>query len=171
MCNDNELYEWVVNVSGKFTLSSDLENGKYGYAYFISVEPKRDDIIIKVIDGDNYAYGEKYGSLYGVGCYTNLKEKTYKIEIYGAEDSKCKKELLKTIEYTVPMYNKLIKEDVCVKNPDSELCETFTNKTKDMTREELVKELEKENKTSPKSILKFLSYILYVLICHTGLMN
>ena len=145
-CNDESLNEWAVSVNPKFTLSSKLEGGIYGYAYFLSIEPYREDIKIKVIDGKYSAYGKQYGELYGVGCYTNLEEKTYTIEIYGSDNSKCKNELLKKVTYTVPRFNNMVKEAVCEENPDHELCAPFTNKTKDMTREEFLKSFETEKK-------------------------
>lgn len=164
-CNDENLNEWAVNVQPIYTLSSKIEDGIYGYAYFISVDPPREDIKIKVIDGKYTGDGKTYGEFYGVGCYTNLEEKVYQVEIYGNEKSNCKNELLKKTTLTVPGYNERVKEEVCEKNPDNELCAPFTDKTKNMTREEFLEEFkEEEEEKSSTSFVKIISYSLYVIV-------
>ena len=165
-CNDEELNEWAVSVNPVFKLSKEVEEGKYEYAYFLSISPYREDVKIKVIDGKDYSYGKMFGDFYAVGCYTNLEEKTYTIEIYGGDSSKCKNQLLKTITYTVPRLNRMLKERVCEENPNSEYCVPFTNLTKDMTLEEFEKAVKKDAKEEKSEYhsLNIFIYLLYIII-------
>ena len=121
---------------------------------FLSISNIRDDIVIKVIDknGDS-SYGEKFEllNLYGVGCYTNLEEETYRIEVYGGENSKCKNELLRSLTYTVKPYNDMIKTEECEKYPNHELCQSFTDKTQNMTRDDFNKQMQQYEKSIKNS--------------------
>ena len=191
-CNDSELNEWATKVKSKFVNSVDINAQELDYAYFLTIEPLRDDIKIKVTDkfgasayGQTYEYSydkiEKVDGedevkkvtekIYGVGCYNNLEEETYKIEVYGGDNSSCKNELLKTLTYTVPRYNRMAKREICETYPEHELCKTYTNKTKNMTEQEFNKvldEYDKEQKDKFKKDLtlieKLLIYALYVII-------
>ena len=158
-CNDEELLEWATNAQVSFTLSSDLKAEDLGFSYFLSIKPMRNDIVIKVTDGngdtvkgerffkeetvfeEDDSHNETVYDFYAVGCYTNLEEETYVMEVYGGENSKCKNELLKTLHYTVPRYNRMEKDGICEKHPDHELCQTFTNITKDMTEDDFNKKM------------------------------
>ena len=172
-CNDEELNEWATKVEAKFTEATKEASDEYGYAYFLSITPVRDDVIIKAYDEyGNSEYGktfEKMG-LYGVGCYTNLEEAKYKIEVYAGENSTCNGELLKTLTYTVPRLNRMIKNDICTKYPEHELCQTFTDKTKDMSEAEFKKEMDKyddsmrESSPLAKLIMKILGYGIFAIV-------
>ena len=189
LCYDEELNEWAVNVSVSFKEDerfipigeSSLEEEEF-FAYFLSITPMRDDIIIKVTDGSgNVAEGKSYNidldndgkkeDEYGVGCYTNLDDETYVIEVYGKEGSACPNELLKTLKYTVPQYNDFIKSEYCEEYPDHELCQTFTNKTENMTEDEFKDILEKydedikEKELTASKIFKIIiEYGIYILV-------
>ena len=188
-CNDEELNEWATSVEVTFTKSEKLNVNELGFAYFLSIKPLRDDVIIKVTDGngdtaegqrflkeeevyDNGDYHtEKVYDFYAVGCYTNLEEEEYVVKVYGGEKSKCKNELLKTIHYTVPRYNRMEKDAMCEKYPEHELCQTYTNKTKDMTEDAFNKEMKKYEKDGDNNVIKdsdllreLINYALYALI-------
>ena len=152
-CYDEELNEWATTVEVKFIENTSKNFGDAfkdnDYAYFLTITPMRDDIYIKAIDGDGIpAMGEKFASinLYAAGGYTNLEKETYKIEVYGAENSKCKNQLLRSLSYTIGPFNDMIKTEECEEHPDHELCQTFTDKTQNMTREEFNKEIKKYEK-------------------------
>ena len=172
-CNSEvieELREWATKAEVKFTeTSGDYKAYASQYAYFLSVTPAKDDIKVEVIDQyGNKAEATKYEdiNLYAVGCYTNLEEETYTVNVY----AKCSNELLKSMKYTVPRLNRMIKNDVCEKYPDHELCQTFTNATKNMTEEEFKEKMEKYDKsqTEESTVSKLLDIIkeygIYILI-------
>ena len=193
-CNDEELNEWVVNAKIEFVEQSTL-NKKYDkeedytseedeeetvdeieedYAYYLYLTPYRKDIKIKVKDGEGNTgvgtYFKKY-DFYGFGCYTNLEEEKYTIEIYGSDDSKCKNELLKTMTYTVPRFNRMSYFAICDDYPDQELCKTFTNETENMSESDFkkaMKDYDKEEKKKSGDIFNFgdniISYLLFAII-------
>ena len=182
-CNDEELNEWATKIETTFTISSEVNDGRFGYAYFLSVTPMREDIKIKVTDSEGgkaegqtftYITNEETGeskTLYAVGCYNNLEEETYVIEVYGNEKSKCKNQLLKKMNYTVPRFNRYIQRGICATYPDHELCKPYTNVTKNMSQEDFDKILEEyDEKVRPekKSILdgikNILKYLLYIIV-------
>ena len=154
-CNNEELNEWATKVEPTFTENTETGEEALPYAYFLSIAPYREDIKIVVYDkSGSHAEGKYYESikLYGVGAYTNLEEETYTIEVYGGEKSACPNQLLKTVKYTVPRLNRMLKNEKCVQNPDLEICKTFTNSTKDMTEEEFNKAIEKYAKGNNGSL-------------------
>lgn len=179
-CNDDALNEWATKTEVKFTLSSDINGGKLGYAYFFTIEPYRKDVKIKVIDGGKntaegqtftYTEDDKEKSFYGVGCYNNLEEETYTIEIYGNADSKCKNQLLKRTTYTVPRFNRMINKEMCAVYPEHELCQVYTNQTKDMDQASFDKIMDDYNSKMAKEelslkdhIFKILRYLIYVIV-------
>ena len=173
-CNDDELNEWATKINAKFTINEETEDA-YQYAYFLGIDDFRDDIKIEVIDGTgNKAKAETFerlNNLYAVGCYTNFEEETYTINVYGNEKSKCSNELLKSIKYTVPRLNRMRHDRLCETYPDHELCQAFTNKTENMTEDEVHKELEKYDKEitgneieSKSKIMEILTYLAYILV-------
>ena len=198
VCNDEELNEWATKVEVLFTETKDLKAEDIEFAYFLGVTDYREDITIKVKDVDGqiqegkmHKYvikepneviddkGEKgylgvkeiEKEIYGVGCYNNLEEELYVVEIYGNSKSKCNKELLKTIDYKVPRYNRMIKYAYCEDYPEHELCKSYTNKTKNMSEQEfkkILKEYDKEQKDKLKEQLtlieKILIYALYIIV-------
>ena len=102
--------------------------------------------------------------VYGVGCFTNIDEETYIINIY--VKGTCNEELLKTMKYTVPRFNEYSYKEVCDGN-DSEYCKTFTNSTKDMTYDEFKEVIDKEQKEKdrPEGFMGLLKeYGLFILI-------
>ena len=133
-----ELREWATKAEVLRTETTGVYADKY--AYFLSVTPARDDIIVEVTTSHgNSATAKKFEdiNLYAVGCPTNQEEETYTIKIY----SKCSNELLKTLKHTVPRLNRMIKNEICDKYPDHELCQTFTNETKNMTEKEFIEKM------------------------------
>lgn len=171
-CDDEDLNEWATKVDVSFTENDSTDSNIAKYAYFLSITPYREDVRIVVIDGKgNKAKGEKYEeiNLYGVGAFTNLEEEKYTIEVYGNEGSKCENELLKTLSYTVPRFNRKVKDARCAKHPELEICKTFTNSTKDMTEEQFNKEIDKyieeNNPTTFKDILMAIfGYGLFIIV-------
>ena len=169
-CDSNEieeLREWATKAEVKFTLSP--ENYSNKYAYFLSVTPEKEGVIVEVEDAyGNKAKAKKFEdiNLYGVGCYTNLEETTYTVRVY----SECSNELLKTMKHTVPRLNRMIKNEVCAKYPDHELCQTFTNKTKDMTEQQFLKKMNEYDQSQQKTsfgtkILQIIrEYGIFILI-------
>lgn len=173
-CNNEELNEWATTVEAKFIEITELNLNSSDYAYLLSITPLRDDITIKVKDGSgNVAEGKMLkpssdeDEILAVGCYTNLEEETYTIYVYGGAKSACPKQLLKTIKYTVPRFNRYIKDQRC-EDSDSELCKTFTNSTKDMSQDDFDKAMkggENSNSTSTSKIWEtILDYGLYIII-------
>ena len=173
-CMDEELNEWATTIEPKFVMNSEKTAQEYMYAYFLTINPIRDDIIIKVTDDNGQTVeGENFEllDLYGVGCYTNIKEETYTIKVYGGQNSSCKNELLRTMTYTAKPYNDMIKTSQCEKYPEHELCQVFTDKTQNMTRDEFnsamkeyEKEVESKNFTFKKLLNLLKEYIVYILM-------
>ena len=185
-CKDEDLIEWATKANVEFIENMPELEDNLEYAYFFTITPLRKDVKMEVIDVDggkaegkffeyNITLREEYKDkekFYGVGCYTSedLEEEKYTINIYGNENSNCKNELLKTITYTVPRYNRYKKTAICEKYPDHELCQTYTNKTKDMSESEFKKELEKYDKkesnddVTSKLFNIDITYIYYVII-------
>ncbi len=170
-CNDEELNEWATKVEVVFTENTLTSSNIAKYAYFLSITPYREDVKIIVIDEKgNKAEGEKFEEvdLYGVGAFTNLEEETYKVNVYGAKGSKCDGVLLKKLTYTVPRFNRRVKDARCENNSDLEICKTFTNSTKDMTDQEFSKEINKyvkDNDTGMNSLVTtILSYVLFIVV-------
>lgn len=165
-----ELREWATKAQVLFTLTEgDYIEYADRYAYFLSVTPSREDVVVEVSD----PFGNKANAklfedinLYGVGCFTNQDEWTYTVKVY----AKCSNELLKTMSYTVPRLNRMIKSELCEKYPDHELCQTFTNKTENMTEQEFLDTMKKydEDNTSKSFFTKFLNIIreygIYILV-------
>ena len=175
-CNNEELNEWATKVETKFIEIKDVGLDSSEYAYLLTVTPMRDDIRIKVTDVNGATAEAKMlkpsyneDSILAVGCYTNLEEETYTIQVYGAKGSACSGELLKTLTYTVPRLNRYFKDKRC-KDSDLEICKTFTNSTEKMTQEEFDKKLTNEENNNNNSgilgkVLKaIVSYGLYVII-------
>ena len=67
-CFDDDLNEWATKISPKF-----VENdSEYFFAYFLTIDPYRDDVIIKVTDKDGKsAFGKKYEAMNS----TNAKQR------------------------------------------------------------------------------------------------
>ncbi len=175
-CNNEELNEWATKVEPNFIEIKELNLDSSEYAYLLSITPLRDDITLKAYDGEgNSADGKmlqpssKEKSIMAVGCYTNLDEETYRIEVYGGPKSACPNQLLKTLEYTVPQFNRFIKDRRC-ENSDEEVCKTFTNSTRDMTQEQFDEIMGTAGNNSNggfsfKSILNgIIEYGLYIII-------
>ncbi len=191
-CNDEDLNSWATKVEAKFVDGVEINAHELGYAYYLTITNPRDDIKVKVIDVHGAsAYAQLYeysydktvkkdgvdtvevtkDSIWGVGCYNNLEEETYKIEVYGGDNSVCKNELLKTLTYTVPRYNRLFKSQLCEKYPDHELCAPYTDKTKNMSEADFNKKMQEYddevsgNVEKERSlIIKILIYSLYMII-------
>lgn len=171
-CDNEELNEWATKIEPVFRENTVLYSNISKYAYFLTISPYREDARIVVIDGNgNKAEGEYFEEidLYAVGAFTNLEEETYTFEVYGAKGGKCEKDLLKKLSYTVPRFNRRVKDSRCENNSELEICKTFTNSTKDMTEEQFNKEIEqyiKENKTfTIKDIINsIISYGLFIVV-------
>ena len=190
-CNNEELNSWATKVEAKFVDGVEINAHELGYAYYLTITNPREDIKVKVTDvygASAYAQLYEYtynktvkkdgddtvevvkDSIWGVGCYNNLEEETYKIEVYGGDNSACKNELLKTLTYTVPRYNRMLKTEMCEKYPDHELCLAHTNKTKDMSEQEFNEIMEKYDDSHTKEetdmplALKIFIYSLYVIV-------
>ncbi|MBR4178603.1 MAG: hypothetical protein IKR57_04570 [Bacilli bacterium] len=175
-CNNEELNEWATTIKGEYVLNEKSDSLAFPFAYFITINPLRDDVKIKVTDASGVsAFAEKYEgketNVYGVGCYTNLEKETYKIQVYGNKNSACPNELLRTLEVTVPRYNEMSKAVACKDNKDYELCKTFTDSTENMTEKEFkdkVDEYTRKDVKTDSTLYKILSvmkeYLIYIII-------
>ena len=170
-CKSEELNEWATTAEVEFHEIKTLGLNSSKYAYVLSVAPERKDIRLVAYDGKKQKATSKSLSIsqeeavIGIGCYTNLEEETYTIEVYGATGGECENDLLKTMTYTVPRFNRYIKDRRC-ENNDSELCQTFTNLTENMTEAEFDKALKQEiNDTAGNDTFKtILKYSLFVVV-------
>lgn len=175
-CNDEDLNEWATTINGEYVLNEKGDSLAFPFAYFITINPIRDDINIKVTDASGVsAFAKKYEgketNVFGVGCYTNLEKETYKIQVYGGKNSACPNELLRTINVTVPRYNEMSKAQACKDNKDYELCKTFTDSTENMSEQEFSEKLDEytnNGSTNASLLLKILSivkeYLIYIII-------
>ena len=173
-CNNEELNEWATKVEPRFIEITEVGLDSSEYAYLLTITPMRDDVLIKVTDVNGASAeakllkpSQKEDSIMAVGCYTNLEEETYTIEVFGAKGGVCSGQLLKTMKYTVPRFNRYIKDKRC-KDSDLEICKTFTNSTKDMTQDVFEKTLKEDTPTNDSFLTKvlnaILTYGLYVII-------
>lgn len=182
ICDNEDLNEWATTVEVKMVhtigdvkyevtkADGTKEEVTKEFAYILTINNPRDDILLKFKDeAGNTADGVVYTladgtKVYGAGCFTNLEEEKYIVNVYGKDT--CNNELLKTIQYTVPRFNEYVYNAACL-NSDSEYCKNFTNSTKDMTYEDFKKAMAEEEKKNNRAsgiwgILK--EYGLYVLI-------
>lgn len=177
-CNDEELNEWATTVEPLF-IENKYEITHYDsrtarYAYFITIRPYREDIRIEATNkSGRRAKGKTYYfpsmEIYGLGAYTNLNDENYTIEIYGDKGSACEGELLKKIDFVVPGFNEKAKDARCEGVNDLEICNTFSNSTKQMSDKEfneiLNQYVEDHKETTFKDILNsILSYGLFVVL-------
>ncbi len=173
-CSNEELNEWATNAQVQFDVVTESGFSASHYAYVFSVTPPRNDIKIIVYDENNNSAEGKELQLsenkvvYGVGGFVNFEDEKYVIEVYGADNGVCAKELLKTLEYTVPPYNNYLKDRRC-ENSDSELCKPFTNATKDMDDEDFDKAIkkeigDKEASTITRILKTMVKYGIYIII-------
>ena len=175
VCNNEDLNEWATRVQVDFIEIKDSGLNSSEFAYLLGVTPTRDDITLVVTDGKGDSAESKVyqksstETVIAVGCYTNTEEETYTVKVYGAEGSKCAKELLKTMKYTVPRYNRYVKDSKC-QNNNSEYCKTFSNSTKGMDSNQFAKALKGQGGSGEggsiikKIVSAILSYGLYVII-------
>ena len=156
------------------------------YAYILTVESEeyektheqikfdkderttRGDIVIKAKSRNSkrdfegvYVPGHK---VYGIVDYTPMYGEIYDITVYGAANSKCPNEVLKTFTYEVPPYNMFYKTQYCENNPEAELCAMYKD-TSNMTRDEFndkMEEYEKEKnvKKDPKIVEMIKNFML-----------
>lgn len=169
-CKNEELNEWATVVQAKFIEVTDENEESSEYAYLLTITPLRDDVVIRVTDGNGakatgklLSPGPNQEKIQAVGCYTNLEEEKYTIEVLGGKNTGCENEVLKTLEYTVPRYNRYVKDKNCV-GSDSELCATFTNLTKDMSEADFREAVGEENNEKPNDNNDILSKILGVIV-------
>lgn len=185
LCNDSELTEWAVNTNIKFVNFNkylvDEETGKeihelgFEYAYILTLDNSRDDIVIKAIteSGRNlegvYVPGHK---VYGLVDYNPKNGAKYKITIYGSDKSACPNEILKTINYEVEPFNFYHKTEECEKYPDAEVCKMYKDTSK-MSEEKFKNEIKEyiekiEGKPKDSFFTKFMKFManygVFVLI-------
>lgn len=184
LCYDDDLNEWVVNADIKFIkFDRYLTNEETGeilgntmeYAYILTTTTQREDIVLKAkadyggtLEG-MYIPGHK---VYGIPDYNPKYGAKYEISIYGAENSACPGELLKTLDYEVEQFNSYYKTQYCEEYPDAPLCVPYKD-TSDVSYdefkqsiEEYAESLEEEKEDTWFTVfMKFMvNYGLYVLI-------
>lgn len=183
LCYDQELNDWATNVKLKHvdfdkTLIDETTGKpigeKYAYAYIIALDSYRDDIVMKATsnyDDDltgQYVPGHK---VYGVMNYTAPGSIHYDITIYGAKDSACPNEVLKTFTYDLEPFNIYKKTRLCDEYPDAPLCAMYMD-TSNLTYEDFNLEMDEyieeyESKNSPwyKTMFRiFMEYVSYLVI-------
>lgn len=175
-CLDDELNEWVNDVKVEFIpYDNEKEGTSDNYAYLISLNKMRKDILLKAKDSHNQTAEAKLIDGYNImaiGGYTSLVDENITIYIYGAKDSACPNELIKTISYTVPKYNDFVDTEYCGLYPDADICAPYKNND-DVNLEEFKKAMEKyiEEHEEPEkeSILLIIwryikEYALYAIV-------
>lgn len=188
VCEDDELNDWAETIEiffqEDYTYSYDSvdENGNEiikehiaEYYYKLFVCAPRSDIDVKVTDSENTkeysAIKCDFDNSYIVGSDIHFSKKTYNFKIYGNSSSNCPGELLRTLKYTVPAYNKYVGTEFCILNPDVELCQADKD-TSNMTEEEVedyMADITEKNKinsmaTSEKILYYIGKYWYYVVI-------
>ena len=191
-CNDPELNDFVEGLKIEFfapRLESDFSKEYLdkignattaGYAYYFIFnkqefgDKKIQDILeIEAIDGSGKPGEWKYQepiAKYGVGGYNAVEEEIYTLRIK-AVSGKCKGQVLKSSTYTIPQFNMYVQTAYCEKYPNHELCQTFTDKTKNMNDADFgkaMREYEQEiinnKKTFKDLFLKYYTYVLCVVV-------
>ncbi len=95
--------------------------------------------------------------------YRDVNRSTkYKVKVYG-NINECKDELLKTIEFDTSVINQYYYSDVCIENRGYEKCGAFSD-TKDISLEDLEKEIKEYNEESNTFLNLNRGLYLYILI-------
>ena len=191
-CNDPELNDFVEGLKIEFfapRLESDFSKEYLdkignattaGYAYYFIFNKQeygnkkiQDVLEIEAIDGTGKPGEWKYQepiAKYGVGGYNAVEEEIYTLRIK-AVSGKCKGQVLKSSTYTIPQFNMYVQTAYCEKYPHHELCQTFTDKTKNMNDAEFGKamrdyeqEIINNKKTLKDLFLKYYTYVLCVIV-------
>ena len=100
ICDNEDLNEWATTVEVKYVptigevkyekvnANGTKEEVTNRFAYILTINNVREDITIKMKDGEGNVADATYYELpdgtkvYGVGCFTNIDEETYIINIY-----------------------------------------------------------------------------------------
>lgn len=184
LCYDDELNDWAIGAEVEFIhFDRNLINEKTNrplsdtmdYAYILSVNNSRDDIVMKATNNYDqnlvweYIPGHK---VWGITNYSAKKTVNYEITFTGAENSACPGEVLKKINYSVEPFNVYYKTEKCQDYPEAPLCTIFKD-TSNVTEDEFNKQMDEyieEHRPDPEpsifsKILKFfLDYVIYILI-------
>ena len=178
-CNDEELNNWVNNVDVElieYKKSYFDENGAYiytgnlNYSYLLALDDNRDDIYMKATNSEGDKLQSEYVLGYNVtaiGCNVTIDETNYIINVYGAKNSACPNELLRTIEYNVAPYNQYSKTNYCKENKDEQICKTYIDTSNISEKEFYEKVTDESNVTivEKENIFKIiLEYLLFALI-------
>lgn len=174
VCNDKALNEWATNATIEYMEDVDIRDPKdnlihskeYLYLLFISTQNEKGKIMVKDSEDEN-EYEIKYDDeiFYGyvVGSYLHMNEKTYTFTLYGAENSACPNEKLRTIEYKVPAYNVYSRSKYCLENPTEDICKTNSNEMKDVSDKEFINIVNKKEEEQKIAKMNFFEKALYYL--------
>lgn len=177
LCTDTELTAWAVNTNVKFINFDkyliDEETGKeihelgFDYAYILTLDNSRDDIIIKATTESGrqlegvYVPGHK---VYGLTDYNPKYGAKYKIVVYGSDKSACPNEVLKTLNYEVEPFNFYHKTQECEKYPEADVCKMYKDTSK-LTLEDFRNEIEEYEETiNPKKKVSFLTKLMNFMV-------
>lgn len=185
-CTDSDLNNWAsrVTIEKKDYSPTGFTNDKgefiwtggKSYAYYLAPSEYREDIYMKATNSFDEEEQESeffpgYNEI-GVGEYTNLEEIKYTVNVYGAKNSACPDELIKTQRITVPPLNKYITTEFCDKYPEHENCEGYKD-TSDLDHEKFLEEAKKyeeehkdeDNRSFSEKLIDALKeYSLFVFI-------
>ncbi len=185
-CNDTEINDLAERFNAMYF---ELENGDIvfndssrifysnDYSYVIFLYPYSDKLKVMVSDtvvnGKREVEEDKLLEAFSIPSYIHYEAKKYSIELYGADNSACKGELLKKLDYEVPAFNEYRLYDHCQNqdNKDDDICKLMNNTSNmKMTEyETIVKKNNEENKIknmTAKEKLVYYSkkYCLYAII-------
>ncbi|NLC48407.1 MAG: hypothetical protein GX758_03500 [Tenericutes bacterium] len=177
VCEDKELNDWAEDVEILFQedvshLYETLdENGNKvlkeyvaEYYYKLLICTPREDVTVKVTDTENTkeynAINSDFDNSYIINSYLHFKAKTYTFKIYANDSSSCPGELLKTLKYTVPAYNKYVGTEFCEQNPNEEICQADYDSSK-IEEEKIDKIMDSVIEKNKISSMSFFEKALY----------
>lgn len=184
-CNNSELNDLAESFTAAYLETKDgkllVDRSYYvyyndEYAYLIMLYPYSDKL--KVVVSDSIINKERVLKLddminaYIVGSYIHYEDKTYYISVYGADNSACPGELLKSFDFSVPKFNEYYLYDHCTNNDDDDEICTMMKNTDNISLSEYSKTVLKSNEenkiknmTLNEKIIYYLKkYYLYAII-------
>lgn len=183
-CGDKELNDLAEKFKVVYTEDTDIvktidEKDMVDWskeaAYYLVFSPYSEKITIKVTNSLNkkeqVAEYKKSQNTYVISSTIHYNPKEYTIQVYGAKNTACADELLKTTKITVPRFNNYSLYDFCKSNKTEDICSMMKDTTKISNEEfkEIVSKVEEKNKVDNMTTLEKIKYYglrygLFVLI-------
>ncbi len=185
LCFDEKLNNWALDVKIEQIefdnqLPNELNNNRplidsMNYAYILTLSKYRDDVVMKATNNfeENlewmYIPGHK---VWGIPNYNSKDRVEYDIKIYGAKNSDCSGEIIKTFKYNVEPFNFYLKTEYCEDYPEAPMCAVYKD-TSDVSEEEfkeIMQEYEKvhgpkKEKTYLDNIFDYIyQYAVFILV-------